>query len=423
MVLGEILIGYEYLRTKRNLLRLQTRKQVELYQDREVRKLLKFAIRNSPYYKRRFGNLHFEDWKSFPIMDKSDWMGHFDEVNTLGITQKDALEIAVKAEELRDFSPTLKGVTVGLSSGTSGNRGLWLVSPRERYGWVGNILAKHMPDGLFSKERVAFFLRANSNLYATLGSSRLQFKFFDMLDPLEKLIKELNDYSPTIISAPPSMLSLLVSSGKLKIKPKRVFSVADVLEEQEERAFEEYFDIRKIDQFYQATEGFVATTCTEGTLHINEDMLVVQEEWIDRNSGRYTPIITDFQRFSQPIIRYRLNDVLISGDGCSCGSPFKTIKKIEGRRDDIIYLPNSSGELVPIFPDFFRQAIISNTSVRDYEIRQTDRNTLDVYLEGNERLSFDSLFVRYGVNPKVNYRMGIPLKKQDGKRRRIRSLN
>ena len=40
----------------------------------------------------------------------------------------------IKSEENRDFSPTIKGITVGLSSGTSGNRGVFLASEKEAEG-------------------------------------------------------------------------------------------------------------------------------------------------------------------------------------------------------------------------------------------------------------------------------------------------
>ncbi|WBV66998.1 hypothetical protein PGH44_06835 [Legionella pneumophila] len=51
----------------------------------------------------------------------------------------------------------INNIAVGLSSGTSGSRGLFLVSEQERDAWAGIILAKAMPNGLRSRERIAFF--------------------------------------------------------------------------------------------------------------------------------------------------------------------------------------------------------------------------------------------------------------------------
>ena len=44
------------------------------------------------------------------------------------IFKKEAEDFAIMAEKTRIFSPKLKGITVGLSSGTSGKRGIFLVS-------------------------------------------------------------------------------------------------------------------------------------------------------------------------------------------------------------------------------------------------------------------------------------------------------
>ncbi|MFR2693157.1 MAG: hypothetical protein ACLTBV_21985 [Enterocloster bolteae] len=58
-------------------------------------------------------------------------MEHFDELNTVGIGREEALEFAVLAERQRNFSPK-QGLTVGLSSGTSGKQGIFLVSDDEK---------------------------------------------------------------------------------------------------------------------------------------------------------------------------------------------------------------------------------------------------------------------------------------------------
>ncbi|MFW2308254.1 adenylate synthase, partial [Aliarcobacter butzleri] len=75
----------------------------------------------------------------------------------------------------------------------------------------------------------------------------------------------------------------------------------------------------------------------EGNLHLNEDIVYIEKDWIDEKSGRFSPIITDFNRKSQPIIRYKLDDILIlEKQSCPCGCVFTRIKKIEGRCDDIL---------------------------------------------------------------------------------------
>ena len=82
------------------------------------------VLNKSPMYKDRKG----DSLEAFPVQEKHEFMRDFDQINTCGLTLHEAMEVAVKSEQSRDFAPTLNGVTVGLSSGTSGNRGLFLAS-------------------------------------------------------------------------------------------------------------------------------------------------------------------------------------------------------------------------------------------------------------------------------------------------------
>lgn len=43
--------------------------------------------------------------------------------------------------------------------------------------WAAGVLAKVLPDGLFAKERVALFLRADNNLYQSVNNRWLSLDF------------------------------------------------------------------------------------------------------------------------------------------------------------------------------------------------------------------------------------------------------
>ncbi|NJN73820.1 MAG: adenylate cyclase [Limnothrix sp. RL_2_0] len=377
-------ILWSYWRTKygRNF---HNREQLEAWQEHRVKKFLSQVIPKSPFYQAHYSGLNLEDWQQFPVINKSIMMTNFDGLNTVGITLKDAMAIARQAETSRDFRATLGGYTVGLSSGTSGNRGLFLVSRAEQETWAGTILAKALPQSIFSRQRIAFFLRANSNLYETVQRKHIQFEYFDLFQPITQHIARLNKYQPNILVAPASMLRFLAeakSLGKLSISPSRIVSVAEVLDPLDEQVISQAFN-QKIHQLYQCTEGFLASTCSHGTLHLNEDNLVIQKEYINRDSGRFMPIITDFNRSTQPIIRYRLDDILTEQKmPCPCGSVLTAIAQIEGRCDDIFYLPKlNQSELIPIFPDLIRRGIIlSSDAIEEYAAVQTPE-AIAIYLK------------------------------------------
>ena len=378
-------ILWHYVRTRQR--RFRSREALLAWQDRQVRGFLKGILPRSPYYQERVGPLGVARWQDWPTLDKVEMMRHFDRLNTAGIRAEEAFRVALEAERSRDFAPMLGAITVGLSSGTSGNRGLFLVSPSERYRWAGTMLARLLPGSILEKHRVAFFLRANSNLYETVGSSRIAFEFFDLLDPLEEHVERLNRFQPTVLIGPPSLLRLLAEHATLAIRPLKVVSVAEVLDPLDERCLQERFG-GVIHQVYQCTEGFLGVTCAHGTLHLNEDLVAVQREELDAAHRKFSPILTDFSRTTQPIIRYRLNDILTArADACPCGSVMTALERIEGRSDDLFYFPAKDGarrdaeRLVPVFPDFIRRTIMEAApEALEYRVCQHSESLVEVCL-------------------------------------------
>lgn len=344
----------------------------------------------SPYYKELVErNTPF---LNYPIMDKKLFMENFNKINTQDIDLKNALDIAVKSEKSRDFSPMIKDVTIGLSSGTSGNKGVFLATKSERAQWVAAVLDRVIGFS-FKNRNVAFFLRANSNLYNSVKSKTLRFEFFDLYDSFENHITRLNKLNPTILVAQPSMLLVLseaVVNQKLNIQPQKIISVAEVLYPEDRKILEDTFK-QIIHQVYQCTEGFLASTCSHGTLHFNEDFLIIEKKYLDESCTRFHPIITDLLRFSQPIVRYELNDIIHEKKNCECGQNTLAIEKIEGRSDDVLFFQNEDEKNISIYPDFIRRAIIiADNSIQDYTVIQTSENQIELYIDGSDLIYEDA---------------------------------
>ena len=345
-------------------------------------------LEKSPFY----ANI-LKSGQGFPIMNKSKFMANFDRINTVGVYKKDALAVALKSEETRDFSPMIGEISVGLSSGTSGNKGIFLTSKREKEIWVGAVLDRVI--GLtLRKRKVAFFLRANNNLYESVKSGRLAFHFFDTKIPVVDQMDQLLALEADILVGQPSIL-LEIAKGidNQSIKPSftKVISVAEVLELDQKKYFEQVFGCR-IDQIYQCTEGFLGYTCAKGNLHFNEDWLKIEKKYLDESQTRFHPVITDYLRSSQPVVRYELNDIIHEGAPCSCGSKSTVIEKIEGRSDDVFRFAIAGKEII-IYPDFIRRAILNSSDlVTNYMVTRKTKNQLELYLEVEQKSDFDKTF-------------------------------
>lgn len=365
----KLLTLYYYLRAK-YILRFASRSRLERFQQKQSRHILRWTKNHSPFYKKL--SVASGDLSVWPLMNKSQMMLHFDTLNTANITLNQALEVAQQAEKSRDFTPKIGKYSVGLSSGTSGIRGVFLVSPREQAKWSGTILAKMLPKSIFCKQKIAFFLRADNNLYESVKSRIIQFKFFDLKNPFEQHIAALQDFKPDILVAPPSVLYLLAQAQEkkeLQIKPLKIISVADVLYEDIKTYVNHIFGV-PVHQVYQATEGLIACTCRYGNLHLNEELMLIQKKYIDDKRKHFIPVLTDFNRRTQPIIRYELNDILTEAQHpCPCGNPSAIIAHIEGRCDDVLYV--SCNPPQPVFPDFIVRIVLRHLPfVGQFQFRQ-----------------------------------------------------
>lgn len=362
----------------------KSRERLEKFQKKKLKKHLAFVTEKSEFYKK----YEDKDISEFPIIDKKIMMDNFDKLNTVGIKKQEALDFAINSEKTREFGEKLKGITIGLSSGTSNARGVFLVADEEKVKWAGYILARYLKGELLKGRRVAFFMRADSNLYETLNSKQVKFEFFDIFKSIESNLKRLNQFNPDILVGQPSVLIEIaknIENKKIYINPKKIISIAEVLEKNDENYIKKIFKKDVIYQVYQCTEGCLATTCEYGNIHLNEDIVFFEKEYIDEK--RFIPIITDFTRTSQPIIRYRLNDILVEKkEKCKCGSTFTIIEKIEGREDDIFIFDSIiDNNKIKVFPDFIRRCILFAGDINEYRCVQKESGDICIYTNDVEK--------------------------------------
>ena len=402
--------------------RFRSRDDLRRWQNRRAAAHLARVASHAPFLAERLRGVRLADggWRDVPPVAKADVLARFADANTAGVRLDDALAVAERAEATRDFAPELptpRGpLTVGLSTGTSGRRGVFLASPAERAAWAGTVLARalHVSPLRRGGLRVALVLRAGGPLYESVGRGPLAFRFFDLLAPVADLVAAVGAYRPDVLVAPPAALRILAEAqraGRLRLTPRQVTSCADVLGPDDAAAVTDAWGVPP-GEIYQATEGFLGATCAHGTLHLNEDAVVVQPGWLDddghtrrpspptvpplpegegfalsgsRAEGtvgrRFVPVLTDLRRTTQPALRLRLDDVLVAGPPCPCGSILRPLARVEGRTDDVLRWPTAGGTRL-VFPDFVRRAVAgAHPAVRDFRVTQTGAQTLDVALD------------------------------------------
>ncbi|WP_395740685.1 F390 synthetase-related protein [Prosthecobacter sp.] len=341
----------------------------------KLRRFLRRTVRECQHYRGIEPEL-----KKFPLMAKRNFLAHFTDLNRHHITLEAATAAALQAERERDFLPQLPGgVSVGLSSGTSGARHVFLVDRADRCRWAGQMLASmlsthsllHLINPLRPPLRIAFFLRANSNLYTTVRSRRVQFSYYDLTQPFAKLLRDLKEQQPHILIAPATVLAEIANHAADHTCVTQVISVAEVLDSRDRAHIQKSYHL-PVAQIYQAAEGFLGATCRHGRIHLNEDSLWIERRWINESRDRFQPIITDFSRHAQWFVRHHLTDILRpSATPCPCGSRTTSLESIEGRAEEILWCRDAAGALQPVFPDSLRQALYSMPQPLDlYRVEQ-----------------------------------------------------
>jgi putative adenylate-forming enzyme len=382
---------------------------IKKYQNNRVKKIAEYAVAHSKFYKEYFSGFNLNNFTSLPVINKKLMMDNLTDFNTVGLSKDEILNFCLEVEKTRNFSKRLRGLNIGMSSGTSGNKGVEIVTPREENYMKAALFARFdFPKN--EKINLAFILRVSAPAF-NLDKFGHRLTYISQLNSIDEIDKQLEEIDPNVISAPPSMLKLIAAeaeNGRLSVNPKRLISYSEILYPDVKDYLIKVFKC-PVHQIYKCTEGPIAISCKHGQLHINEDLVLVETL---NNDGTITSpgqpcqklIVTDLHKKSQPIIRYALNDIITISPGmCKCGSCFRVIENIQGRADDLFWAKNIiTNEWQYIFPDYISRAIISaSEDINEYQAIQSTPDDVLVRIQlrnGADQDKFDIKEVIENIN-------------------------
>ena len=407
-------ILFYFLQTKSR--RFSSREQLIKWQEKKVKDHLRWICKHSPFYE----NYKNKPLNEFPIINKRIMMENFNQLNTAQLNKDELFELALNAEKTRQFEQSMiNNIAVGLSTGTSGQRGLFLASKKERGIWTGTIFAKLLPS-LKQKHRIALLLRADSPLYQTANKGRIQFHYADITQPVEQWLASLVAFNPTLIIGSAQAIHLCAEHHQ-DLKPTTVISAAEVLTDEDSAFISKAFN-QPIKQVYQCTEGFLACSDADNVMRWNEDTVYIEHHWLNEEKTHFSPIITDFRRRTQPIIRYLLDDIIEVGNEEGI---FESIKSISGRCGDRLYL-SSENKTVSVLPDLiYRSISYISEQLIDYKISQIAANTIEIETDkfsAEIEQALSMLFNKHGIEQTLFIKKSSPVWDLNTKRRRVVNL-
>lgn len=150
------------------------------------------------------------------------------------------------------------------------------------------------------------------------------------------------------------------------------------------------FSLKTVDVYSAQEVGAVALQCpVSGLYHVQAESLIV--EVLNDDGARCREgevgrvVITDLHSFATPIIRYEIRDYAEIGGACPCGRGLPTLKRILGRRRNMVTLPDGSKH----WPTVGFRAFRDIASIRQYQAIQHSLDTVEMKLVVDAPLTSD----------------------------------
>jgi len=375
-----------------------TRSQLEAHQAQALRHLRDHAYAYSPFYQRFHRGLFDRPLHEVPVLTKSTLMEHFDEVVTDRSVHLEA--VRAFAGERLEGRLFLDRYWVTATSGSSGQPGFFLFNEPE---WL-TIVASFARGQEWSGAAVSLLHRRKMATVASISPWHMSSQVaataktwwtpsirLPASDPLESIVRRLNERKPDVLIAYASMARILADeqlAGRLHIQPGKTFTSSEVLTDETRRRVRSAWGDEPFNQ-YGATE--TADIAAEHKrcrhMHLFEDLVVV--EVVDEHRQPVPPgtygaklLVTTLFSRTQPLIRYELNDsVRLAKETCSSGLPFAMLGGIQGRVEDALHLPARSGGRVAVQPLMFNR-VMDILPVSGWQIVQEADDSLTVLLSG-----------------------------------------
>jgi phenylacetate-CoA ligase len=412
-------------------------KQLKSIQQSRIRKMVRYAYKNVPFYRKRFDEAGV----------RPESIKNLDDVAKIPFTVK---------TDLRDNYPL----------------GLLAVPPRRLY-------CLHASSGTTGKPIVVAYTRGDLETWTRLMGRTLDVTGVQKGDVLQNMygyglftgglglhygaravgativptsagntkrqLMLMKDLHTTAVSCTPSYMVYLCEASRAEgYDPKKDFALrigifgAEPWSEEARKRIEECFGLRAHDIFGMSElyGPGVGIECEQRNgLHVWADEFLI--ETIDPDTGEVLEpgregelVFTMLSREAMPLLRYRSRDLSrVFGEECGCGRYHPRIERIKGRSDDMLIVGG-----VNVFPSQVEHVLMNVPDLGDqYQIvvshEELDRLAVKVETTKEKlkdpRLSKqiqEELFGTLGIHAKVELVEEGTLPRSEGKARRVIDL-
>lgn len=378
---------------------------------RRLQTLIGIARTRAPFYAHLYRALPADDTlplARLPVVTKQALMRDV----TASLTDRTLTraELAAFVGDCARVGELLRGeYAVWTSSGTSGDPGLFVHDTRalavyealETLRFRGLQTFADYATRVFGGERFALVMVTGGHFASVSSTEHLRRTFpwlasgirpFSLLTPLAELVAQLNAWRPTVLATYPTAAETLADeqqAGRLQLHLDELWTGGEFLPECVRARLERVFGCR-VRNGYGASEFLsIAADCSHGAMHVNADWVLlepVDEDLrpVPLGTPSFTTLLTNLANLAQPLIRYDIGDSVTPLPPCACGSTLPAIR-VEGRHDDVLRFADRSGRAVNLLPLVLTTVMEEDANVYDFQLTQTDAQTLRVALGAGAR--------------------------------------
>jgi len=328
---------------KELLTKFKRNENLNLEELKEIQKnrfsdFLKYAIKNSKYYK-NYPMVELENIEELPIISKEDLRSNINDFFT--VSKKDGVVS-------KTGGTTGKSLEILFTKEGNNERFAYLDYFRGKFGYeLGKKTAWFSGKDLLTPKDIS-----NNIFWKTDHKHNVRYysTFHIKDDYLEFYVKNLLDYKPEYLSGFPSTMLEIAKYGLNKGYQlpkgivKAIFPTAESITFEMRQIIEKFFNSKMYNQYSSSEGAPFIIECEKGNLHMDLQtgvFEILDEENKLSDSGRL--VITSFFTQGTPLIRYDIGDRIIMDNEtvCNCGNHNPIVKEILGRIDDYIYSPQN----------------------------------------------------------------------------------
>lgn len=361
-----------------------TVKELREQQLNQLSALLRYALKHSPYYSKKFSFQKRTPFEKFPLLTRQD------------LQSTDISCQTVPSDHLPFYTAQTSGSTGHIVSvkRTALNNLLWMALTMREHFWHKRNPAKtlavvranasvQMDEMLAQKEGWG----APYTILSKTGPGYFQTFAMSIQQQADWLSKVKPHY---LLSYPSNLAGLFQEFEKRGQLPERLEEVRCIGEtvSPEFRTTCQKLGLKVSDVYSSQEVGVIAIQCpVSGLYHIQSESLIV-EVLNDSNMpckegeiGRV--VITDLHNFATPLIRYEILDYAQVGGRCPCGRGLPTLSAILGRRRNLIIMPDGSKRWPTVGFLKFREV----APIIQYQLIQHSLEKVEVRLVVSDKLS------------------------------------